>query len=254
MREKRIFTAGLPVTYRMFRGVLKATSSSRKKMKKKTASASIWKPILLLAAVVLVVILAKLFHFGDRISALQDWIKSFGAWGPVVYVFIYIVAVVAALPGTAITFLSGALFGSVIGVIASSIGATIGAALSFLIARYFAREAVEKWVSKRKKFKKLDEMTRKNGALIVAFTRLVPLFPFNILNYSFGLTQVGFWTYVFWSWLCMLPGTIVFVVGADAFTRGLSQGKVPWPLVAVVVGLVIFLALVGWKLKKKIKF
>lgn len=80
---------------------------------------------------------------------------------------------------------------------------------------------------------------------MVAVTRLVPIFPFSLLNYGFGLTRVSFWTYVLWSWLCMLPGTVLYVVGADAFTKGLQQGEIPWPLVgAVVVAAVILTLLV----------
>jgi uncharacterized membrane protein YdjX (TVP38/TMEM64 family) len=65
----------------------------------------------------------------------------------------------------------------------------------------------------------------------VALTRLTPIFPFNLLNYGFGLTRVPFRTYLFWSWLCMLPGAFLYVVGADAVTKGVAQGKVPWTLV-----------------------
>jgi uncharacterized membrane protein YdjX (TVP38/TMEM64 family) len=125
-----------------------------------------------------------------------------------------------------------------------SIASTLGASLAFLVARYFARDAIARWLSKKKTFRKLDEMTEKRGATIVALTRLVPVFPFNLLNYGFGLTRVPFWTYVFWSWLCMLPVTIVYVVGTDAVTRAITQGEIPWSLVigvAVAAVLLTFL-------------
>jgi uncharacterized membrane protein YdjX (TVP38/TMEM64 family) len=70
---------------------------------------------------------------------------------------------------------------------------------------------------------------------------LHPLFPFNLLNYGFGLTRVPFWTYVFWSWLCMLPGTALYVVGADAVARGLAQGRVPWGLIGALAGVAVIL-------------
>jgi uncharacterized membrane protein YdjX (TVP38/TMEM64 family) len=78
----------------------------------------------------------------------------------------------------------------------------------------------------------------------VALVRLVPLFPFNLVNYGFGLTRVEFRTYLFWSWLCMLPFTAVYVVGADMFVQGLESGEVPWPLVALFVILCSSLAVV----------
>ena len=76
-----------------------------------------------------------------------------------------------------------------------------------------ARDAVANWLSRSEKFQRLDKLTAEHGAIMVALTRLVPIFPFNLLNYGFGLTRVPFWTYVFWSWLCMLPATVVATCG-----------------------------------------
>jgi len=72
------------------------------------------------------------------------------------------------------------------------------------------------------------------------------LFPFTLLNYGFGLTKVSFKTYLFWSWLCMIPGTIVFVVGADVLTQIFTEGTVPWVLVGVVVCAVFALGVIAW--------
>ena len=194
-----------------------------------------WRPVALLAAIVVILVLAKVFGIGERLGELREWIQGLGPWGPVAFVFLYSAAVVAAIPGSALTVAAGALFGSVLGVILVINAATLGASLAFLIARYFARDAIARRLSTNEKFQKLDRLTEDHGAIIVALTRLVPLFPFNLLNYGFGLTRVPFWTYVGWSWLCMLPGTILYVIGADAFTEGLAQGQVPWPLVGALV-------------------
>jgi uncharacterized membrane protein YdjX (TVP38/TMEM64 family) len=122
-----------------------------------------------------------------------------------------------------------------------SIGSTLGAALCFLIARYVARASIAKGLENNPAFQRLDRMSAQQGALIVAITRLVPLFPFNLLNYGFGLTRVPFVTYIGWSWLCMLPGTILYVVGADAVSQMLTQSQIPWPLVTIAI--VMFLGL-----------
>jgi uncharacterized membrane protein YdjX (TVP38/TMEM64 family) len=198
--------------------------------------------MLLIAAVLTVIVLAKVFDFGQYLGALREWIDGLGAWGPVVFVLLYAVAVVAALPGSALTVAAGALFGSAIGIVVVSVAATLGASLSFLVGRYFAREATAQWLSQKETFRKLDRMTEERGAIIVALTRLVPIFPFNLLNYGFGLTRVPFWTYFFWSWLCMLPGTVLYVVGADAVTKAISQGQVPWALLGTVLVVAVFLA------------
>jgi uncharacterized membrane protein YdjX (TVP38/TMEM64 family) len=132
-----------------------------------------------------------------------------------------------------------------------SLASTIGASFSFLIARYFARDAIAGWLSKREKFKKLDGMTEEHGAMVVAATRLIPIFPFNLLNYGFGLTKIPFRTYVFWSWLCMLPGTVLYVVGVDAVIQLIIQKKMPWILFGVIAGVVVLLVfLVKFALSK----
>jgi len=204
-----------------------------------------WRPISLLVVVAAIIVLSYVFGIGEKLGVLREWIHSLGALGPFVFVLIYTVAVVAALPGSAITIIAGAIFGSVVGVIVVSIASTIGASLAFLIGRYFARDATAKWLSKREKFHKLDDLTEKHGAIIVALVRIVPIFPFNFVNYGFGLTSVRFWTYVFWSWVCMLPGTILYVVGTDAITQAIIQKRVPWTLIGVMVVVgVILVALV----------
>jgi uncharacterized membrane protein YdjX (TVP38/TMEM64 family) len=192
------------------------------------------RPIMLLVVIIALVILAKMFGLGGRLGELRGWIQSLGAWGPVVFVVLYAAAVVAALPGSALTVVAGTLFGSVLGVIVVSVASTLGASLAFLVARYFARDAVAGWLSQKEKFRRLDQLTRDHGAIIVALTRLVPLFPFNLLNYGFGLTRVPFWTYVFWSWLCMLPATVLYVVGTDAVIKGFAGGHIPWGLIAAL--------------------
>jgi uncharacterized membrane protein YdjX (TVP38/TMEM64 family) len=212
-----------------------------------------WKPVLLLAVIVIIFVLAKGLGLGERLGELRQWIASLGKWGPLAFIVFYVLAVVAALPGSALTVVAGAIFGSVSGVILVSIAATLGASLAFLIARYFARDAAARWLSQKEKFRRLDQLTEEHGAVIVALTRLVPIFPFNLLNYGFGLTRVPFWTYLFWSWLCMLPGTVLYVVGADVFTSGISQRKVPWVLMGALAGAGSILAILVRYARGKLK-
>jgi len=212
-----------------------------------------WRPVLLIVLVIAVLILARVFGLGERLGQLQDWIKNLGVLGYVVFLLLYVVATVAAIPGSALTIIAGVLFGSVLGVILVSIASTTGASLAFLVSRYFARDATARWLSRHEKFKRLDQLTEDHGAIIVAITRLIPLFPFNFLNYGFGLTKVRFWTYVFWSWLCMLPGTVLYVVGAAAVTKAISQGRIPWVLILVVVVAFVILALLVRFARGKLK-
>ncbi len=197
--------------------------------------------------------LAKQYDIAKYIAELQDFVKAQGLLGAVVFVFAYIVTTVLAIPGSALTIMAGAIFGSVIGSAVVIVGATLGASLCFLISRYFARDLVLNMLSKNEKFQKLDNLTEKNGYIIVAITRLVPLFPFNLLNYGFGLTKVPFKVYFYWSALCMLPGTILYVVGADAISTAIRDGSIPWVLVVIILLILAILIFIVKKAKAGLK-
>lgn len=198
-----------------------------------TSKVAWWRPALLLCLLLAIAVGGRLLGASERLWALRQWLTTLGPWGVLVFILIYIIAVVAIVPGDLITMTAGAIFGSVLGVVVVSIGPTAGASLAFLISRYCARDAVVRWLGGNEKFQKLDRLTAEHGAIIVALTRLIPFFPFNLLNYGFGLTRVPFWTFLFWSWLCMIPGTVLYVVGADALAQALVQRQVPWPLIGV---------------------
>ena len=214
---------------------------------------SIWRPIALGFFIITFMVLAKVFNLGERLGEIREWILSLGALGPLVYILIYIGAVVLAIPGSVITIMGGVMFGSVLGVATVSVGSTIGASLAFLVSRHIAREAIAQKFADNKKFHHLDQLTKEHGAIIVAITRLVPLFPFNLLNYGFGLTLVPFWTYVFWSWLCMLPGTVLYVVGADAVASAISEGIIPWTLIGILAFTAVLITILVRQARKKLK-
>ena len=220
---------------------------------KEARNRGLWRPFALVAVIIAVLVIARALGLGERLGPLQEWIKGLGFLGNLAFVGIYIVAVVMAIPGAAITIAAGVLFGSVVGVILVSIGSTVGASLAFLIARYFARDAIARWLYSKERFSRLDRLSEEHGAIIVAITRLIPIFPFNLINYGFGLTRVRFWTYVFWSWLCMLPGTILYVVGTDAVTKGVSQGQIPWALIGITLTAGFILALLVRHARRKLK-
>ncbi len=204
----------------------------------------LWRAVLLLGVVLLVMGLAWYFEVGRVIRGLDKWIDSLGAWGPLAFIGIYAGGTVAALPGSVLTLAAGALFGPVAGVIYVSVASTLGASLCFLIARYFARDAAVAALEGNERFQRLDRLTAEHGYIIVALTRLVPIFPFNLLNYGFGLTRVSFGAYVFWSWLCMLPATFVFVAGIAAIKEAVAEGRIPWALAGAVAITVVILTLI----------
>ncbi len=207
----------------------------------------------------IIIVLGAMFYFArssgiaSHLADLQDFVKAQGALGALIFIFAYAVATVLAIPGSALTIMAGAIFGSVVGSAVVIVGATIGASLCFLIARYFARDIILNMLNKNDKFQKLDHLTEKNGYIIVAITRLVPLFPFNLLNYGFGLTKVPFKVYVLWSAICMLPGTVLYVVGADAISTAIRDGEIPWVLVFMVALILAILIFIVKKAKASLK-
>jgi len=147
------------------------------------------------------------FWFGE----VLDWFSGTGILGVGVFVLVYVVAAVLFLPGSVLTLGAGAVFGLVRGSLAVSTGATLGAGAAFLIGRYLARERVDRWARDNPKFAAIDAAVGREGGKIVLLTRLSPLLPYNLLNYLFGLTAVGFWRYLLASWVGMIPGTLLYV-------------------------------------------
>jgi uncharacterized membrane protein YdjX (TVP38/TMEM64 family) len=179
----------------------------------------------------------------EAISEPLDRLRGSGVWGPAIIAAAYIPAAVFMVPGTILSLVAGFLFGWGPGVVATSIGSTSGAAAAFLLGRTLLRDSIQQRMSQAVWFRGLDRGVERLGFRVVLLTRLSPLLPFNLLNYSFGLTRIATWKFVVASWLGMLPGTIVYV-GAGAAARELSDlslhGAVSSPTrtALIVVGLI----------------
>lgn len=184
------------------------------------------KPLLFLTALVAVIIVVRATGVGQYLEPekLRALFAGFGVIAPLVYIAIYTIAPALMLPGLPISIAGATVFGPFWGVVYTIIGATLGACLAFLIARYAARD----WVERRlvgSRWSKLDRETAQNGWKAVAFTRLIPLFPFNLLNFAFGLTKIPFLQYAVATFIFMLPGTIAFITFSSSLL-GLLKGKV----------------------------
>lgn len=191
-------------------------------------------------------IIFRALGLGEYLEAerLRVWIESFGIWGPVAYIVIYSIAPSLMIPGLPLTVAGGILFGPVWGSVYTLFGATIGASLAFLIARYLGRD----WVMSRIEGSRIEELDRKAGEQgwkIVAFTRLIPLFPYNFLNYAFGLTRVGFLDYLWATFAFMIPGVVAYVVFSSSILdllRGvLSRQFVIGLALVIIVSLIPFI-------------
>lgn len=187
----------------------------------------------------------------DRVEELKDYINSFGLFAPMVFIGFYILATILFLPGLPLSILAGVAFGPIYGSIWVSLGSTIGASLAFLVGRYTGRDVIIKRFADVELFKKLDKGVSEQGWKMVAITRLMPLFPFNAQNYAYGLTSIKFKTYVFVSWICMLPATIGYLFLAGSIVAGNGNVIKTITYVGIGVGLIIVLSIVGKILAKK---
>ena len=215
-----------------------------------TMKNNLWK---LLLVVFIVAGMTLVITYRDQLdaTAIQNWIEEAGNAAPLLFMFVYIVGTVFFFPGAVLTLLGGALFGPVLGTVYNLTAATIGAMLSFLVARYLASDWVEKKTGG--KLKQLINGVESEGWRFVAFTRLVPLFPFNLLNYGLGLTKIKFSHYGIATYIFMLPGAIAYTylgyIGKEAATGG--EGLIQKAMLALaLLGLVAFLPKIIGSIRK----
>jgi uncharacterized membrane protein YdjX (TVP38/TMEM64 family)/rhodanese-related sulfurtransferase len=152
--------------------------------------------------------LAFIYREQFNVQALEQWVSDAGAAAPLIFIIIYALATILFLPGSVLTLAGGVLFGPYLGTFVNLTGATLGALGAFLVARYLARDWVRQKTGGR--LQALMNGVEHEGWRFVAFVRLVPLFPFNLLNYALGLTPIRIWHYLVASYVFMLPGAIAY--------------------------------------------
>ncbi|MEW6335582.1 MAG: TVP38/TMEM64 family protein, partial [Thermodesulfobacteriota bacterium] len=163
------------------------------------------KAVALVAIVAGLVLAARVFDLQQGFREALAWIDDAGPIGPLVFFGLYVAACVFMLPGLILTMGAGAVFGVVNGLLLVSLSSTVGATAAFLVGRYLARERVARRIAGNATFSAIDGAVASQGWKIVGLTRLSPVFPFNLLNYAFGLTRVSLRDYVLASWIGMIP-------------------------------------------------
>lgn len=180
-----------------------------------------------IAAVLLALLLAawSLLPVAAWIDAFRVWVKQQGLLGHLFFIAIYVVAAVVLAPASALTLAAGFAFG-LAGFPTVVIGATLGAGAAFLIGRYLARGWVERQMAGSPTFRAIDKAIESEGWKIVGLMRLSPLVPFNLQNYFFGATKVGFWPYLITTLVGIMPGTLLYVwIGSLGASAGMTGGE-----------------------------
>jgi len=193
--------------------------------------------LLLIAGIAVAIIYRDQFDA----AALEAWVNDAGSAGPILFMLIYVIGTVFFLPGSVLTLAGGALFGPVLGTFYNLTAATIGAMISFIAARYLAHDLVEQKTGGR--LKALKQGVEGEGWKFVAFVRLVPLFPFNLLNYALGLTKIKFSHYSIATYVCMLPGAIAYTYLGYAGREAIAGGE---GLIQKIMLALALLAIVGF--------
>ena len=164
------------------------------------------------------------------------------------YIIITIVGcVVLALPGVTFAVIAGMLFGPIWGSFACLLATTVGAMLAFLVGKFFLKDAVKPMLEKNKLMKKLlfsDD--RKSDIIILMITRMVPIFPYNLQNFAYGITDIGFWKYSILTFVFMFPGVSFFTIGA----AGLTAGEDKWKYFLIAGVLAVAVTVAGLLIKK----
>lgn len=190
---------------------------------------SAWLKLLALAVLVAAIVVAFKFtnlgYYFQR-EFIEGLLDRLGYWAPLGFIAIYAVATVLGVPGTIMTVLGGVVFGAYWGTVLVVIGATIGACGAFSVARFLARDFITEMFGKTKWFRRLDEGVREYGLSFILFIRLVPIFPFNGINFATGLTMVRFRDYFIGTLIGIIPASFVFTNAAAQAAQAAAGKKI----------------------------
>lgn len=167
----------------------------------------------LLACLIFALVIYAIHAFGlfdllTDLPHLQTLIRQSGLFGYSLYILLFIIATLFLLPGSILVIAGGIVFGPLLGTLLSLIAATLASSCSFLLARWLGRDLLLKYVGHSHTFQAIEKGIARNGIDFLILTRLIPLFPYNIQNYAYGLTTIAFWPYTLISALTTLPGIV----------------------------------------------
>jgi uncharacterized membrane protein YdjX (TVP38/TMEM64 family) len=204
-----------------------------------------WKWIAIGLGLIALSVAVSFLPVAQWVKAFTGWIRHLGVAGALIFIAVYALAAVLFLPGAIFTIAAGLVYGIAGGTAVALAGATLGAGLAFLAARYLVRGRIEEFARKNSKFGALDDAIGDEGWKIVGLLRLSPLIPFNVSNYFYGLTSIGFWPYLVASCVGMLPGTLLYAyLGAigQAGLEGGNKGYSPLKWTFLGIGLLATIA------------
>lgn len=216
------------------------------------------KKIKLIVFILLVAVILILDHrFGwsgylgnlDNLDFLKEMVQQNLWQAMLIYLVVTVVGcVVLALPGATFALFAGILFGPWLGILNCLVATTLGASAAFLTGRFFLKDSIKPIAQKNRYLKKLlFDSNPKSELVVLMITRLVPLFPYNLQNFAYGITDISFWKYTIYTFVFMFPGVSFFTIGAAGLTA--TEGRVWYFVAAGVLCLLVMGA--GYLLKKR---
>ena len=205
--------------------------------------------------IVVIFLLNQKFGWSDYLSNtenlrfLSDMINSHFLLAALIYTGLTIIAcVVLALPGVTFAILAAVLFGPWWGTLFCLIATTLGAIIAFIVGRFFLKDSIKPMVARSGILKRIlfDDAGR-SDIVLLAITRLVPIFPYNIQNFAYGITDISLAHYSFYTFIFMIPGVALYTIGTAGFTSGENK----WLYFGIAAGLLILVMFLGWFIRKK---
>lgn len=193
--------------------------------------------------IIFILIVYKIFKMDIGISDIKDYVSSFKAFAPIIYIIMFALVPLTLFPDSILAISGGLLFGLYKGYIYTAIGALIGATISFYISKKLGRNIVKKFT--KDKLDNIENIINNNGFYIIFLLRLIPLFPFDVISYGAGLTKVKYKDFILATFLGTIPGILVFTnIGAQALNIGSSSFYIS-------ISALILLIFISMILKKK---
>ena len=211
------------------------------------------KPAIFIILIVTTLILAHYFGWSEKFIDAVPRLRELADEYPFYVMAVYVVStafgcVILAMPGAFFALVAGILFEPLTGTLLCLAAATLGAVLAFLAGRYFLKDYMRPILEKNRTLKKfLFDDVQHSGVILLMVTRLVPLFPYNLQNFAYGLTDIKLLPYTLYTFLFMAPGAAMFTLGAAGI--GDTERRKLYLLLALVLALIVTVA--GIVLRKK---
>lgn len=184
------------------------------------------KVLIFITIVISIYILNKHYRWSNylldasNIYFLNDLVQENIFLAAIIYILFTIIGcVVLCLPGVTFAIFAGIIFNPLIGILLCLIATTLGASVAFLVGRFFLKDSIKPMVEKNKYLKKLlFDGSKNTDIIILMITRIIPIFPYNLQNFAYGITNISFFKYTIYTFVFMLPGVSFITIGSAGIT------------------------------------